>query len=92
IDADAAKLNSNKINVTAMNSGYIQRQMINFANDNYSFGSSNGIVQVVNYQETDGRLHVGKVNNFKKMLTIGNMGNEKDNAIEWWHFAKGWND
>ncbi|EJV0520445.1 hypothetical protein N5368_001517 [Campylobacter lari] len=20
------------------------------------------------------------------------MGNEKDNAIEWWHFAKGWND
>nr|MCR6543871.1 hypothetical protein [Campylobacter lari] len=85
IDADSAKLNSNVINVTAIEDGYIQRQMINFAKDDYEF-KVDEIVKAVDYQ-----YHEGK-SNFKKALTIGNMGNEKDNAIEWWHFAKGWNE
>ncbi|WP_232088150.1 filamentous hemagglutinin N-terminal domain-containing protein [Campylobacter peloridis] len=85
IDADSAKLNSNNINVTATKDGYIQRKMINFANDGYKFGS-NAKVNAVDYQNHKGN------SNFKKALTIGNMGNEKANAIEWWHFAKGWNE
>ncbi|MCV3337808.1 filamentous hemagglutinin N-terminal domain-containing protein [Campylobacter sp. RKI_CA19_01121] len=90
IDADSAKLNSNNINVTATEGGYIQRQMIKFANDKYNFGD-NVKVNVVNYKDSSGATHTGS-SNFKKALTIGNMGNEKDNAIEWWHFAKGWNE
>ncbi|QOQ88505.1 filamentous hemagglutinin N-terminal domain-containing protein [Campylobacter peloridis] len=90
IDADSVKLNSNNINVTAIKDGYIQRQMINFAKDNYKFGN-NVNINNTNYTETDGETHHGS-SNFKKALTIGNMGNEKANAIEWWHFAKGWNE
>ncbi|EHZ4885554.1 filamentous hemagglutinin N-terminal domain-containing protein [Campylobacter lari] len=89
IDADSTNLNST-INVTATEGGYIQRQMINFAEDNYNFGD-NVKVNVVNYKDSSGTTHTGS-SNFKKALTIGNMGNEKDNAIEWWHFAKGWNE
>ncbi|OCX42897.1 hypothetical protein A7X81_01740, partial [Campylobacter ornithocola] len=90
IDADSAKLNSNKINVTAVEGGYTQRQMINFANDGYKFGN-NVNIQNTNYTDTTNTTHIGN-SNFKKTLTMGNMGNEKDNAIEWWHFAKGWNE
>ncbi|STA75181.1 hemagglutination domain protein [Campylobacter lari] len=89
IDADSTNLNST-INVTATEGGYIQRQMINFAKDKYSFGD-NVKINVVNYKDSSGATHIGS-SNFKKALTIGNMGNEKDNAIEWWHFAKGWNE
>ncbi|EAK0980526.1 filamentous hemagglutinin N-terminal domain-containing protein [Campylobacter lari] len=89
IDADSTNLNST-INVTATEGGYIQRQMINFAKDKYSFGD-NVKINVVNYKDSSGTTHIGS-SNFKKALTIGNMGNEKDNAIEWWHFAKGWNE
>ncbi|PZT47169.1 hypothetical protein B6S12_10510, partial [Helicobacter valdiviensis] len=64
IDADSVKLNSNKINVTALKEGYIQRQMNNFAKDNYSFGNLGGIVQATDYQETDGKLHIGTKNTF----------------------------
>ncbi|WP_410689700.1 filamentous hemagglutinin N-terminal domain-containing protein [Campylobacter lari] len=88
IDVDT-KLNST-INVTATDGGYIQRQMIKFAEDKYNFGD-NVKVNVVNYKDSNGKTHKGS-SNFKKALTIGNMGNEKDNAIEWWHFAKGWNE
>ncbi|WP_257941622.1 hemagglutinin domain-containing protein [Campylobacter lari] len=88
IDVDA-KLNST-INVTTTDGGYIQRQMINFANDRYIFGN-NANINVINYTDSNGKTHKGS-SNFKKALTIGNMGNEKDNAIEWWHFAKGWNE
>ncbi|WP_410689346.1 hemagglutinin domain-containing protein [Campylobacter lari] len=88
IDVDT-KLNST-INVTATDGGYIQRQMIKFAEDKYNFGD-NVKVNVVNYKDSNGKTHKGS-SNFKKVLTIGNMGNEKDNAIEWWHFAKGWNE
>ncbi|MCV3388351.1 filamentous hemagglutinin N-terminal domain-containing protein, partial [Campylobacter sp. IFREMER_LSEM_CL2256] len=84
IDADSTNLHST-INVTAVIDGYIQRQMINFANSGYNFGDD-VIVNAVDYQN-----HIGNLN-FKRALTIGNMGNEKDNAIEWWHFAKGWNE
>ncbi|MCV3345441.1 filamentous hemagglutinin N-terminal domain-containing protein [Campylobacter lari] len=89
IDADSTNLNST-INVTATEGGYIQRQMIKFANSGYNFGN-NVKVNVVNYKDSSGATHIGS-SNFKKVLTIGNMGNEKDNAIEWWHFAKGWNE
>ncbi|MCV3392800.1 filamentous hemagglutinin N-terminal domain-containing protein, partial [Campylobacter sp. IFREMER_LSEM_CL2101] len=89
IDADSANLNST-INVTATEGGYIQRQMINFANDGYKFGN-NANINVVNYTDSSGTTHTGS-SNFKKALTIGNMGDEKKNAIEWWHFAKGWNE
>ncbi|STA75983.1 Filamentous haemagglutinin domain protein [Campylobacter lari] len=89
IDADSTNLNST-INVTATEGGYIQRQMINFAKDKYRFGD-NVKINVVNYKDSSGATHIGS-SNFKKALTIGNMGNEKDNAIEWWHFAKGWNE
>ncbi|MCV3463730.1 hypothetical protein, partial [Campylobacter sp. FU_497] len=89
IDADSTNLNST-INVTATEGGYIQRQMINFANDGYKFGNNTNI-NIVNYTDSSGTTHTGS-SNFKKALTIGNMGNEKDNAIEWWHFAKGWNE
>ncbi|HEC1758273.1 TPA: filamentous hemagglutinin N-terminal domain-containing protein, partial [Campylobacter lari] len=88
IDVDT-KLNST-INVTATDGGYIQRQMIKFAEDKYNFGD-NVKVNVVNYKDSNGKTHKGS-SNFKKALTIGNMRNEKDNAIEWWHFAKGWNE
>ncbi|EAK9947035.1 filamentous hemagglutinin N-terminal domain-containing protein [Campylobacter lari] len=88
IDVDT-KLNST-INVTATDGGYIQRQMIKFAEDKYNFGD-NVKVNVVNYKDSNGKTHKGS-SNFKKALTIGNMGNEKDNAIEWWHFAKAWNE
>ncbi|EAL0272084.1 filamentous hemagglutinin N-terminal domain-containing protein, partial [Campylobacter lari] len=89
IDADSTNLNST-INVTATEGGYIQRQMIKFAEDKYNFGD-NVKINVVNYKDSSGTTHKGS-SNFKKALTIGNMGNEKDNAIEWWHFAKGWNE
>ncbi|EGK7515079.1 filamentous hemagglutinin N-terminal domain-containing protein, partial [Campylobacter lari] len=89
IDADSTNLNST-INVTATEGGYIQRQMINFANDGYNFGN-NVKVHNADYKDSSGTTHTGS-SNFKKALTIGNMGNEKDNAIEWWHFAKGWNE
>ncbi|HEC1764751.1 TPA: YlbF family regulator, partial [Campylobacter lari] len=91
IDKDMAqfKTTSGKVDVTA-NAIYTQRQMIKFANDNYDFGD-NVKVNVVNYKDSSGTTHTGS-SNFKKALTIGNMGNEKDNAIEWWHFAKGWNE
>ncbi|EHZ4886153.1 filamentous hemagglutinin N-terminal domain-containing protein [Campylobacter lari] len=88
IDKDMAnfKIASGKVDVTA-NAIYTQRQMINFANDGYKFGSEiKDKINITNYQN-----HKGS-SNFKKALTIGNMGNEKDNAIEWWHFAKGWNE
>ncbi|HEC1752036.1 TPA: filamentous hemagglutinin N-terminal domain-containing protein, partial [Campylobacter lari] len=88
IDKDMAKFNSTsgKVDVTA-NAIYTQRQMINFANDGYKFGSEiKDKINITNYQNHKGN------SNFKKALTIGNMGNEKDNAIEWWHFAKGWNE
>ncbi|MCR2074937.1 hypothetical protein CLC19215_07815, partial [Campylobacter lari subsp. concheus] len=88
VDADSVKLSST-INVTALEGGYIQRQMINFANDNYSF-TKNVKINNADYTETNGQTHKGKFN-FKKALTIGNMGDEKANTIEWWHFAKGWN-
>ncbi|OCX43597.1 hypothetical protein A7X81_01170 [Campylobacter ornithocola] len=89
IDADSTNLNST-INVTATEGGYIQRQMINFANDGYRFGN-NVNIQTTNYTDSSGTTHIGS-SNFKKALTIGNMGDEKKNAIEWWHFAKGWNE
>ncbi|WP_139452621.1 filamentous hemagglutinin N-terminal domain-containing protein, partial [Campylobacter armoricus] len=89
IDADSANLNST-INVTATQNGYIQRQMNKFANDNYNFGNYTNI-QNTNYTETNGQTHNGS-NNFKKVLTIGNMENEKANATEWFYFAKGWNE
>ncbi|MBT0825378.1 filamentous hemagglutinin N-terminal domain-containing protein, partial [Campylobacter lari] len=89
IDADSTNLNST-INVTATEGGYIQRQMINFANSGYNFGN-NVKVHKADYKDSSGTTHTGS-SNFKKALTIGNMGNEKDNAIEWWHFAKGWNE
>ncbi|MCV3483460.1 hypothetical protein, partial [Campylobacter sp. CNRCH_2014_0184h] len=89
IDADSTNLNST-INVTATEGGYLQKQMINFANNNYSFGD-NVKVNVVNYKDSSGTTHIGS-SNFKKALTMGNMGDEKKNAIEWWHFAKGWNE
>ncbi|WP_139452332.1 beta strand repeat-containing protein, partial [Campylobacter armoricus] len=89
IDADSTNLNST-INVTAIQGGYIQRQMNKFANDNYNFGNYTNI-QNTNYTETNGQTHNGS-NNFKKVLTIGNMGNEKANATEWFYFAKGWNE
>ncbi|AJC86311.1 two-partner secretion domain-containing protein [Campylobacter sp. RM16704] len=89
IDADSANLNST-INVTAIQNGYIQRQMNKFANDNYNFGNYTNI-QNTNYTETNGQTHNGS-NNFKKVLTIGNMENEKANATEWFYFAKGWNE
>ncbi|MCR8698743.1 YlbF family regulator, partial [Campylobacter sp. LMG 7929] len=91
IDKDMAKFKttSGKVDVTA-NAIYTQRQMIKFAEDDYSFGD-NVKVNVVNYKDSSGATHTGS-SNFKKALTIGNMGNEKDNAIEWWHFAKGWNE
>nr|MCR6521041.1 hypothetical protein [Campylobacter lari] len=88
IDKDMAKFKttSGKVDVTA-NAIYIQRQMIKFANDGYKFGGDiKDKINITNYQN-----HTGN-SNFKKALTIGNMGNEKDNAIEWWHFAKGWNE
>ncbi|MCR2059190.1 hypothetical protein, partial [Campylobacter lari] len=89
VDADSVKLSST-INVTALEGGYIQRQMINFANDNYSFGN-NIKINNADYTETNGQTHKGS-SSFKKALTIGNMGDEKANTIEWWHFAKGWNE
>ncbi|AJC86024.1 two-partner secretion domain-containing protein [Campylobacter sp. RM16704] len=89
IDADSANLNST-INVTAIQGGYIQRQMNKFANDGYNFGNNTNI-QNTNYTETNGQTHIGS-NNFKKALTIGNMENEKANATEWFYFAKGWNE
>ncbi|MCV3377821.1 filamentous hemagglutinin N-terminal domain-containing protein, partial [Campylobacter sp. IFREMER_LSEM_CL2194] len=88
IDKDMAqfKTTSGKVDVTA-NAIYIQRQMIKFANDGYKFGGDiKDKINITNYQN-----HTGS-SNFKKALTIGNMGNEKDNVIEWWHFAKGWNE
>ncbi|EPP8197135.1 hypothetical protein ACUVGL_001592, partial [Campylobacter lari] len=88
IDKDMArfKTTSGKVDVTA-NTIYTQRQMINFANDGYKFGGDiKDKINITNYQNHKGN------SNFKKALTIGNMGNEKDNAIEWWHFAKGWNE
>ncbi|EGQ5682950.1 filamentous hemagglutinin N-terminal domain-containing protein, partial [Campylobacter lari] len=89
VDADSVKLSST-INVTALKGGYIQRQMINFANDNYSF-TKNVNINNADYTETNGQTHKGS-SSFKKALTIGNMGDEKANTIEWWHFAKGWNE
>ncbi|SUX05894.1 two-partner secretion domain-containing protein [Campylobacter lari] len=91
IDKDMAnfKIASGKVDITA-NTIYTQRQMINFANDKYIFGN-NANINVINYTDSSGTTHTGS-SNFKKALTIGNMGNEKDNAIEWWHFAKGWNE
>ncbi|EPH6131616.1 filamentous hemagglutinin N-terminal domain-containing protein, partial [Campylobacter lari] len=88
VDADSVKLSST-INVTALKGGYIQRQMINFANDNYSF-TKNVNINNADYTETNGQTHKGS-SSFKKALTIGNMGDEKANTIEWWHFSKGWN-
>ncbi|HEC1758305.1 TPA: filamentous hemagglutinin N-terminal domain-containing protein, partial [Campylobacter lari] len=88
IDKDMAKFKttSGKVDVTA-NAIYIQRQMINFANDGYEFGGDiKDKINITNYQNHKGN------SNFKKALTIGNMGDEKKNAIEWWHFAKGWNE
>ncbi|AJC84330.1 hemagglutination domain protein [Campylobacter peloridis] len=89
IDADSANLNS-IINVTAIKDGYIQRQMINFAKDGYKISNAN--INKVNYTDNTNVTHNGISSNFKKALTIGNMENEKANAIEWWHFAKGWNE
>ncbi|EAL3939829.1 hypothetical protein A0068_09310, partial [Campylobacter lari] len=90
IDADNVKLNST-IDVTAMNGGHIQRQMNKFANDDYKFGE-NATINNVNYTETNGQIRNGNSSNFKKILTIGNMGDEKANATEWFYFAKGWNE
>ncbi|MCV3425683.1 filamentous hemagglutinin N-terminal domain-containing protein [Campylobacter lari] len=91
IDKDMAnfKIASGKVDITA-NTIYTQRQMINFANDRYIFGN-NANINVINYTDSSGKTHIGS-SNFKKALTIGNMGDEKKNAIEWWHFAKGWNE
>ncbi|MCV3411527.1 filamentous hemagglutinin N-terminal domain-containing protein, partial [Campylobacter lari] len=91
IDKDMAnfKIASGKVDITA-NTIYTQRQMINFANDKYIFGN-NANINVINYTDSSGKTHIGS-SNFKKALTMGNMGDEKKNAIEWWHFAKGWNE
>ncbi|WP_268906986.1 filamentous hemagglutinin N-terminal domain-containing protein [Campylobacter armoricus] len=90
IDADSTNLNST-INVTAIQGGYIQRQMNKFANDDYNFGN-NVNINKVNYTDSANTTHNGISSNFKKALTIGNMGNEKANATEWFYFAKGWNE
>ncbi|AJC86380.1 two-partner secretion domain-containing protein [Campylobacter sp. RM16704] len=90
IDADSANLNST-INVTAIQNGYIQRQMNKFANDNYNF-TNNVNINKVNYTDSANTTHNGISSNFKKVLTIGNMENEKANATEWFYFAKGWNE
>ncbi|QOQ89117.1 filamentous hemagglutinin N-terminal domain-containing protein [Campylobacter peloridis] len=90
IDADSANLNS-IINVTAKKDGYIQRKMINFANDGYRFGN-NVNINKVNYTDNTNVTHNGISSNFKKALTIGNMENEKANAIEWRYLIKGWNE
>ncbi|MBF7044866.1 two-partner secretion domain-containing protein [Campylobacter volucris] len=89
VDVDSANLNS-KIYVTALKDVYMQQQMINFAQDNYNFGN-NVQINNIDYIDNSDIKHQGKFN-FKKLLTIGNMGDAKDNAIEWWYFAKGWNE
>ncbi|WP_187153634.1 hypothetical protein [Campylobacter peloridis] len=89
IDADNTKLSST-INATAVINGYIQKQMDKFVNDSYSFGESVN-VNKIDYTDSDNKTHYGS-SNFKKALTIGNMGNEKANAIEWRYLIKGWNE
>ncbi|CAM2861672.1 filamentous hemagglutinin N-terminal domain-containing protein [Helicobacter burdigaliensis] len=89
---NVSHLHNKKIDVTSKNATYLQNKMIDFANNNYIFlGDLNHLINVVNYQETNGELHYGS-NTFKKAITLGNMGSAKENAIEWWYFANGWNN
>ena len=88
IDADATSLSSNNnVYATAFSEGYIQRQMKNFQKDNFQFGNFNNLITNEKYDyQTQGNLQ-GSSNNFKKAITLGNMGDSKANVAEWSYFA-----
>ena len=92
IDADAVNLSSNNIYATAFKEGYIQRQMKNFQKDNFSFISNGGTLKTDNigydYFE-NGTITNNKIGqkDFKKAITLGNMGDSKANVAEWSYFA-----
>ncbi|PZT47516.1 hypothetical protein B6S12_08575, partial [Helicobacter valdiviensis] len=89
IDADATNLSGNTIYATAFSKGYIQRQMNKFAKDNYQFGNYDKLITNQGYTDSNNTTTQGK--DFKKAITIGNMGSAIENAKEWWYFADGWN-
>ncbi|PZT47161.1 hypothetical protein B6S12_10555, partial [Helicobacter valdiviensis] len=90
IDADATNLSGNTIYATAFSKGYIQRQMNKFAKDNYQFGNYDKLITNQGYTDSNNTTTQGK--DFKKAITIGNMGSAIENAKEWWYFAKSWNE
>ncbi|WP_157978195.1 hypothetical protein, partial [Helicobacter burdigaliensis] len=90
INADSSYIKSDKINLTATNKAEIQRTMIDFAEDDYNFYKNiQGEIVKADYKDYTNNTTSGK--DFQKIVTLGNMGDEKKNAIEWWYFANGWN-
>ncbi|OCR12443.1 hypothetical protein BA919_08730, partial [Helicobacter pullorum] len=88
IDADATSLSSNNnVYATAFSEGYIQRQMNKFQKDNFQFGDFKNLIANEKYDyQTQGNLQ-GSSTNFKKAITLGNMGDSKANVAEWSYFA-----